>query len=247
MGHWYTKDGKSMHFIVGKNGKERATTLRDARKLDLVPSVTEILNLLNKPALTNWLVNQAYMSALTLPKNEGETIDDFKKRAEIDAKKESIEARDLGSEIHQNIENAFLGKPYTKHEKTVNSVIDYITELTGTNDFTPEVTFSSPAGYGGMIDLVGDNVVIDYKTKDFDDPEKVKGYDENCMQLSAYAHGILMPDARKINIFISRNVPGLVAHHEWDVDYFDRFECLLKYWHITKQLDLAYVRDQQDS
>ena len=31
-GHWYDKDGNACHTIVGKNGKVRKTTLRDARK-----------------------------------------------------------------------------------------------------------------------------------------------------------------------------------------------------------------------
>jgi len=31
-GHWYDAQGEARHTIVGKNGKERKTTLRDARK-----------------------------------------------------------------------------------------------------------------------------------------------------------------------------------------------------------------------
>jgi hypothetical protein len=30
--HWYTRDGIPQYTIVGKNGKERNTTLRDARE-----------------------------------------------------------------------------------------------------------------------------------------------------------------------------------------------------------------------
>ena len=39
-GHWYDHTGESKYTIVGKNGKERPTTLRDARKHCYVPSVT---------------------------------------------------------------------------------------------------------------------------------------------------------------------------------------------------------------
>ena len=52
-GHWYTKTGEPMYTIVGANGKERNTTLADAKKLDLVPSVTTILGIVAKPALEN--------------------------------------------------------------------------------------------------------------------------------------------------------------------------------------------------
>jgi hypothetical protein len=87
-----------------------------------------------------------------------------------------------------------------------------------------------------MVDLHGLNVVIDYKTKDFDEEgsKKKMAWDEHSMQLSAYAHGLGFPDARKINIFVSRNNPGLITHHEWDSDDYERFDCLLRYWQITK-------------
>ena len=53
-GHWYTRSGDPMYTIMGKStGKPRNTTLRDARELNLVPSVTTILNVAAKPALTN--------------------------------------------------------------------------------------------------------------------------------------------------------------------------------------------------
>ena len=34
-GHWYTKEGEPMYTIVGANGVERNTTLRDAKSLEL--------------------------------------------------------------------------------------------------------------------------------------------------------------------------------------------------------------------
>jgi len=52
-------------------GEPRPTTLRDARKLGLLPSVTNILNVIAKPELTAWLQEQAVMAALTLPRNAG--------------------------------------------------------------------------------------------------------------------------------------------------------------------------------
>ena len=50
-GHWYTQEGEPMYTIVGANGKERNTTLRDAKKEGLVPSVTTIMSMMAKPAL----------------------------------------------------------------------------------------------------------------------------------------------------------------------------------------------------
>ena len=64
--HWYDRQGNPMYTVIGKNGKERNTTLRDARTMNLVPSVTTILNVAAKPALNVWLQRQVLMAALTL-------------------------------------------------------------------------------------------------------------------------------------------------------------------------------------
>ena len=50
-GHWYQADGTPAYEIVGANGKMRPTTLRDARKLNLYPSVTTIIRLMDAPGL----------------------------------------------------------------------------------------------------------------------------------------------------------------------------------------------------
>ena len=75
--HWYSKTGESAYTIVGSNGKERNTNLRDARKHGYVPSVTTILGVAAKPALENWKINQALNSALTLKKQDDESTDQF--------------------------------------------------------------------------------------------------------------------------------------------------------------------------
>lgn len=237
MSHWYKADGEPCHWIEGKNGKMRDTTLRDARKLNLRPSVTEILNMAAKPALTNWLINQAILSCLTLPKIEGETLDSFKARAEQDSKAQAEEARDLGSAIHADIEEFYKGaNPLTlTHGHKAIRVHEEIVKYTGLSEgWISEAHFANK-DYGGMVDLHHpDGWVIDFKTKDFADPKKKMAYDEHCMQLSAYAHGLEMPEAKKLNMFIS-TTQDLIVIHEWEEDYYERFECLLKYWQLTKK------------
>ena len=60
--HWYTRDGVPRYTVMGKNGKERNTTLRDARTENLIPSVTTILNVMAKPALIQWLQKQVLLA-----------------------------------------------------------------------------------------------------------------------------------------------------------------------------------------
>jgi len=241
MGHWYTDKGKPQHWIEGKNGKMRDTTLRDARKLNLYPSVTEILNVAAKPALTNWLVKQALESALTLPKIEGEQPDAFLRRVKADSKEQTQSAMDLGTEIHDAVETLWKGGVIDKHQKIAYAAVNKIVEHTGLKDgWVAEKTISSKRGYGGMIDLchpVG--WVIDYKTKDAWEKPPV-GYPEHNMQLSAYAEALMDSHfmtvrPKLMNVFLSREEgSNQVSLFEWDEPYFDRFECLLKYWQLSK-------------
>ena len=54
-GHWYSRTGEPMHWVKRASGEgTRPTTLADARKLDLLPSVTTILRTLDKPPLNRW-------------------------------------------------------------------------------------------------------------------------------------------------------------------------------------------------
>ena len=107
--HWYTKDGQPMYTVIGKNGKERNTNLRDAREHGYIPSVTTILNVAAKPGLSVWLQQQAILAALTLPRNDGESESDWLDRVLTDSKAQCRDEADSGtsmhSEIHQHLEH----------------------------------------------------------------------------------------------------------------------------------------------
>jgi hypothetical protein len=233
--HWYDKAGKPAYTVIGANGKERPTTLRDARKLNLYPSVTTIMAVADKPALTNWKVDQAVLSALTLPRLDGESLDDFMIRAKRDAKEQSMKAADRGTEIHADIESGFSGvggEAYT-------NVRAWLDENYPGETWIAEDSFSHPAGFGGKIDLYSRaGIVVDFKTKDNlgDDASKLI-YDEHGMQLSAYAHGLNMKNPRRVSIFVDR-VSLKTLGHIWEADTCDKHEtmflALLKYWHTSK-------------
>ena len=90
--HWYTKTGDSAYQVEAKNGQMRATTLRDAKKLGLVPSVTTILGVAAKPALNTWLQTQVLLSALTLPREPNEPEKDWLERVMADSKAQGRQA-----------------------------------------------------------------------------------------------------------------------------------------------------------
>jgi len=53
--HWYrADDGKPQYTVPAKDGSLRPTTLRDARKMNLLPSVTTVMKIAAKPAINVW-------------------------------------------------------------------------------------------------------------------------------------------------------------------------------------------------
>ena len=102
--HWYQRDGVACHTVLSLKGEPRPTTLRDARKLSLVPSVTNIIGIIAKPELTAWLQEQAVMAALTLPRIAGETEDAFAKRVVEDSQTTREDAADFGTAFHNGAE-----------------------------------------------------------------------------------------------------------------------------------------------
>ena len=235
-GHWYDQDGTPQYTIIGANGNYRNTTLRDARKLGYVPSVTTILNVAAKPALTAWKVNQALMAALTLPPIEGESLDDFKKRADADAKQHAIDAAAQGTAIHGAIEAAFLGQDYSpEYNAHVDAALDPLADALPHSEWLPEKSFCHPLGYGGKVDLHSEHVVVDFKTKEFGPGDKVVAYDDQIMQLDAYRHGLDIPNATMANLYLSRSHPGevrLIIHESGN--HFERFQHLLAFWKLSK-------------
>ena len=109
-GHWYDKQGNGVHTVPNKSkpGASRNTTVTDARKMGLFPSATNILSVMEKPQLVAYKVNQAILSALTLPRMEGETLDDFAIRVADDSEQHAASAAALGTLCHSKMEAALL-------------------------------------------------------------------------------------------------------------------------------------------
>ena len=81
-GHWYDRQSGQPVYEVPMKSKEgmRPTTIADARKCDLCPSVTLILGAIDKPGLNAWKARQLLEASLTLPPRAGENLDDYAKR-----------------------------------------------------------------------------------------------------------------------------------------------------------------------
>lgn len=249
-GHWYDRDGKPAYKVPNKSkGGMRPTRITDAKKMDLVPSVTAILKILDKPALTNWKVEQAIKTAIRNPYTEGDE-NDYLKFIKDKSMEEAAEARDKGSEIHGAIEEYFKGN--FKHELAIkyqpwcDEVANWLESQYGACEWVAEASFCSSYGYGGKVDLhcYDDDiaVVVDFKTKDFS-KWIPKAYDENGMQIMAYSVGLDMVAPDLVNLFIDRETPkvhGVIWESKQHGRLWDMFQHSLNLWKAFKKFDPSY-------
>jgi len=244
-GHWYKPDGSPAYQIPDAKGNLRNVTLRDARKFGLLPGFSSIAKLEWKPALEQWKVNQAIMAALTLPAQPGETLESYKARVEQDAGAQADKARERGVQLHAALECYFLHGQVAvpaEHVPYVKPVVEWLEVNVPNAPWIAEKSFAcTRLGYGGKVDLYAPRVaVVDFKFKDFTAADvtakKIRGYDEHEMQLHAYAAGLDDHAIRKINLFISSTVPGLIVPVEWPTnpEALEAFLCLLRLWQIRK-------------
>jgi hypothetical protein len=214
----------------------RPTTLRDARKLGLLPSVTTIIRTAASPGLEIWKQKQVLLAALTLPRLDGETDDALITRILDDSKQQVRQAADIGTQIHAAVQAHYSDEPMTQYPDIVDAVRHELKAHYGDLAWPldAERCFAHPLGYGGKADLHNPMLVLDVKTKDFADARELRVYDEQVMQLAAYRVGLGFPYARCANVFVSTTKPGLVwvAEHRGDelAKGWEMFVALLHFW-----------------
>ena len=242
--HWYRQDGTPQYTVTARDGSQRPTTLRDARKMNLLPSVTTILKIMAKPGLEQWKLEQMLLAALTLPKHSGEDEKQYIARIVSDSKETARSAAEAGTRIHESIESYMAGKRGIDHYEVAFAVDRYLSEyFRMETKWLVEHSFADPSrGFAGKVDmhmsldLAPDGIILDVKTKDFGPDDNVIGYDEHLMQLAAYRVGLGMPKARCANLFVSRTHAGHMCITEWSQEDlargWDMFECLIRLWKL---------------
>lgn len=238
--HWYHPvTGYPCHWVPKAKGDgDRPTTIRDARRLGLLPSVTNILKVANKPALTQWQIEMAVLAVLTAPRHDQEPLDTFIKRVLHDERQQdqvSQQARELGSDIHAEIESRLNGGlPNSELDPYVVPAINKALEL-GQVVISEKVVVGD--GYAGKLDLAvqGHDIwILDFKSTS--SLPKGKAWPEASMQLSAYAKAFGNTGDIRIrcgNIYISTKEPGEIAFFEtedWPTVFEQGFKPLLAYW-----------------
>ena len=243
-GHWYTEQGESAHVVIGKNGNERNTTVADARKMGLLPSVTSVLGIMDKPQLTSWKIEQAIMSSLTLPKEDNETLEEYARRVVKDSKQSTTKAAEHGTRMHEQAENILMGRPTCKDE----DLQPYIKTFKEWADANVEKTYWCEkalvgAGYAGRCDAyvrlkgIGD-AIMDLKNRKVN-PRYSPFYNTDTAQIYAYIAACENPKAAGVSVVLASNDPELIKHKVWDKEELHEagiaFQAMLKVWAWAKQ------------
>ena len=223
--------------MVGANGKERDTTLRDAKKLNLIPSVTTILKgVLAAPGLENWksanLVKLALHIAADRPIGIGESLDEWVdaivKEARQDFAISGEQRMGFGTLVHDSLEKLLMGQELDIEDvKTPSGEIHPISTFTNpvmelfadngwkANDMEEVVV---GPGYAGTADVqyTAENEygIIDLKTTK--DATKPFPAIDHVVQIAMYhyaVHGGFSEKAAGYNIYISseRNIGAVKA------------------------------------
>lgn len=235
-----------MHSIPIKGG-EKKVTIREARANNLVPSVTSILRVINKPMLEAWKVEQAILSALTLPKGESEDLEAFAQRIAKDALSASRQAMKIGTQVHALAEMHLLKKPFPNliDEAVLKfwwPLRDWLEEEIKQVYCAEKVLVNRELGYAGTVDLIAHtksfgDAILDFKTGGW--THKATFYPEYPLQLAAYRDACYLPltNPRLVSVCVSTKEPG-VQEKLWPGDnYMTGFMGAFQLWKYLNNYD----------
>lgn len=219
MAHYYHRDG-TLHEQVptkSKPGQFRDVTIKDARKLGLFPSATTVMQIVSKPGLDRWSVEQGIRAAIAEPYS-GEDEDEYILRAYLRSQEYRNYTADFGTAIHNAICNLLGGRRAEKLDHILAPAIaDKFCSWLDKQGYTVVATERTVVNEGlrlaGTIDLQlmkdGKKILADLKTQDFSKRPNV--YKEHRWQLALY-DAILEGWADERHIFyVSRSEIGLVS------------------------------------
>lgn len=224
MAHYYKPDGTLIDKVpmTTREGL-RDANIADARKMGLIPSVTTMMSIMDKPMVNIWRIEQGIKAVLTEPISGDEDWDAYIKRMVGKADEYSRYAAEFGTEIHNMVCNLLGGKRFESETPTfitAKRIAEQVAFWVQANYkvLEPERTFVNQAlCIAGTIDLTairlsdGKPVILDFKTNDFEVAKDAPFYREHRWQLAGYALGDERPEDEREVVYISRKSIGLIV------------------------------------
>lgn len=247
--HWYDHSGNPVYQVQKSKGDGyRDTTMRDARKMHLYPSVTTIIRTSNKPSLNTWLNNQIIDACAEWPFNPA-TMDreEWEKKIRIIYSAYASKAAEKGAYYHDLLEKYFKEDTLelsSEDENIIMPVIEEVKKISNKKWIAERAFTETKLGYGGKIDMFcpEDRIILDFKSKATSDLNKMDVYEEHGMQLAAYSyamHGESFNNCLHVNILFSTETPKALKVFVWersDIEKsFTMYKHLFNYWKLLNK------------
>jgi hypothetical protein len=244
--HWYYPDARACFELPAADGTMRKPTLRDARKLGLLPSVTGILRLWPADALKNWLRGQDILAAGTTPRLPTESDDQWVARVLESADEVSALARTTGTRRHALIEQFNRGALKVaewdaKDLAFCEPYFEWFRDNVVTNVLVkPEhIVVNAASGYAGTLDLECQTklgrAIVDVKNR-----KKPAVYDTDAMQLIAYASALGEINYDCYSIILGTDTKDILVR-QWTPNELElagrNFRLCLALWKASKNYD----------
>lgn len=247
--HWYSRDGEPVYTMLKADKTEsRNTTLRDARKYHLLPSVTTVFSIMSKPGLDRWKLGKAIEAALSTQRDENEPDERYHKRIMSRSFEETDKAAKLGTRIHDAIDAAFDGVEADEDLKQyVKPTMEYLSTLNLKDIEREGVVVNLKDGYAGRVDLLATfgntKIIIDFKSKKTKEGVKVTPFEFQPTQIAAYAMAAFgtLDDCMGANVYISTTEPGRIETAVYNSDKlkqeYSLFLNMVAMWRAIKKYD----------
>lgn len=230
------------------SGDDKSFGMRSARKMleegkVVVPSVTSVMSVLAKPGLLRWQFEQVAKAAWDTD-THGLTEEQFIEQCVEIAGNASKGAMDLGSAIHQAIEDCIAGKDYDADLAIyVVPVMAKRAELGIRWSEVEQCVGSAKYGYAGRCD---DNSADTFTVRDYKSRKskngKVSTYETDFLQLAAYMFALWGNEAFKRGSAevwgISTSEPGvLTVTTKTGPELIEDFQCFLSLCNVWAHMN----------
>jgi len=226
---WYHPDGSACARLTGSStGLPRPVTVKDARTLGLLPSATNVLSVLARPALEHWKQQNAILASLNTPRAPYEPEAAWHGRIAEEAERLGAEGAGWGAHLRAQVSNynatdVFGGsgdvldyvKPYeTWYRANVVQMISADTVATG-DGYAARVDLHAILRHGGE----ERRAVVHVKPRKLHGRKSAVFFNEWAMHLAAGAAALGEPEERLpllVSVVLPADVPGPVQVKIWE-------------------------------